>query len=320
MTAGAPGGAVADTDAAAARGPRHPHVVVVGDALIDELRDERGVREIVGGAALNVAVGLRELGVPATLVAMIGDDAAGERIRAHLREHGVALIETISPLGTARAVSTRDAGGEPAYVFNDAAQARRIRFAEAAREAMADAAAVVISCFPFDDGPQTAELAEALAETAAIIAIDANPRAGMLRDRAAFVAGFEALAPDAALLKVGDDDAALLYGATLDELRERLIALGTPVVVATRGAEGATIDAEGVTVSAPVSQLPGSIVDTMGAGDATLASLVAELVEHGAPSDHPGWRAALERAMDIAAATCRAEGALLRHPATSGAG
>ena len=33
-------------------------VVVVGDALIDELRDDTGVREFVGGAALNVAVGL----------------------------------------------------------------------------------------------------------------------------------------------------------------------------------------------------------------------------------------------------------------------
>ena len=30
-------------------------VVVIGDALIDELRDDTGVREFVGGAALNVA-------------------------------------------------------------------------------------------------------------------------------------------------------------------------------------------------------------------------------------------------------------------------
>ena len=49
-------------------------VVVVGDALIDELRDDHGVREFVGGAALNVAVGLAQLGVPATLVAKLGDD------------------------------------------------------------------------------------------------------------------------------------------------------------------------------------------------------------------------------------------------------
>ena len=137
----------------------------------------------------------------------------------------------------------------------------------------------------------------------------------MLHDRGEFIAGFEALAPDAALLKVGDDDAVLLYGTSLDELRERLIALGTPVVVATRGADGATLDAEGRTVSAPISRLPGPVIDTMGAGDATLSSLIAEFVQTGAPSTHAGWQSALERAMDIAAATCRTEGALLQQPA-----
>ena len=46
-------------------------VVVIGDALIDELRDDAGVKEFVGGAALNVAVGLSRLGVPTTLIAMV---------------------------------------------------------------------------------------------------------------------------------------------------------------------------------------------------------------------------------------------------------
>lgn len=298
-----------------AAGAGHPRVVVVGDALIDELRDEDGVRELVGGAALNVAVGLQQLGVSASLIAMVGDDPAGEQIRRYLARYGVELIDTVGALGTSRAVSTRDHGGEPVYEFNDAAQARRIHFTDRERAAIADAAAVVISCFPFDDQPQTAELAEALAESAAIVAIDPNPRGGMLHDRGEFIAGFEALAPDAALLKVGDDDAALLYGTSLDELRERLIALGTPVVVATRGADGATLDAEGRTVSAPISRLPGPVIDTMGAGDATLSSLIAEFVQTGAPSTHAGWQSALERAMDIAAATCRTEGALLQQPA-----
>jgi fructokinase len=58
-------------------------VVVIGDALIDELRDDHGVREFVGGAALNVAVGLSRLGVPTTLVAMLGDDEAAAHIRAY---------------------------------------------------------------------------------------------------------------------------------------------------------------------------------------------------------------------------------------------
>ena len=49
-------------------------VVVIGDELIDEIRDEHGTRDVVGGAALNVAVGLSRLGVPSTLVAMVADD------------------------------------------------------------------------------------------------------------------------------------------------------------------------------------------------------------------------------------------------------
>lgn len=293
-------------------------VVVIGDALIDELRDEHGVRELVGGAALNVAVGLQQLGVPATLIAMVGHDPAGDHIRSYLADYGVELIETVSPLGTSRAVSTR-VNGEPHYAFNEAAWARRIQFGAAERAAIVDAPAVVISCFPFDDGPQTAELAEALAETEAIVAIDPNPRGGMLHDRDDFIHGFEALAPDAALLKVGDDDAALLYGTSLDELRQRLRGLGAQVVVATRGAHGATIDADGFVVSAPISVLPGPIVDTMGAGDSTLSSLIAELVRDGAPASAEGWKAALDRAMDVAAATCRAEGALLRQPVDSSA-
>ncbi len=64
-------------------------VVVIGDALIDELRDDTGVREFVGGAALNVAVGLSRLGVPTSLIAMVGDDEAGEQIRSYLAEYDV---------------------------------------------------------------------------------------------------------------------------------------------------------------------------------------------------------------------------------------
>ena len=71
-------------------------------------------------------------------------------------------------------------------------------------------------------------------------------------------------------------------------------------------------------VSAPISVLPGPIVDTMGAGDSTLSSLIAELVREGAPASAHGWKAALDRAMDVAAATCRAEGALLRQPGEPG--
>lgn len=286
-------------------------VVVIGDALIDELRDDTGVREFVGGAALNVAVGLSRLGIPSTLIAMVGDDAAGEQIRAYLAEYDVDLLASPSEHGSSRAVSTRSAGGEPEYVFNDAAQNRRVHYGDAERAALADAAMVVVSCFPFDDAEQTDALLDAVGS--ADLAIDPNPRAGMLHDRDAFARGFEKAAARARLVKVGEDDAQLLYTAPLEELREKLTGLGVDAVLATYGAGGAAIDAEGLTVSRGIAELPGPIVDTMGGGDAVLSTTVA-LVRGGLPDDEASWGYVLDRAMEVAAATCRSEGALLRIP------
>lgn len=290
-------------------------VVVVGDALIDELRDDHGVREFVGGAALNVAVGLARLGVESSLIAMVGDDDAGARIRSQLADFGVALLASPAPRGSSRAVSTRAARGEPVYEFNRAARERRITFDDAQRAALADADITVVSCFPFDDSDQTRDLLSAV--TASRLVIDPNPRLGMLRDRDEFVRGFEAAATGAALVKVGADDAAVLYDSPLDALRTRLIDLGARAVLATEGSAGATLEAGEIIVTRPVARLPGQIVDTMGAGDAVLAAAVASMREIE-PLAEDEWAKLLERAMEIAAATCRFEGALLRLPTTVG--
>jgi fructokinase len=283
-------------------------VVVIGDALIDELRDGTTVTELVGGAALNVAVGLVRLGVPAMLIAMVGDDEAGDHIRAYLHDYGVGLLASPAPLGSSRAVSTR-VGGEPVYEFNEAAQARGVTYGAAERAAIAAAPFVVVSCFPFDHAAQVAALAEAVGDKPLVI--DPNPRSGMLADRDAFIQGFESLVPRCTLVKVGADDASLLYRTSIGELRERLAAATT--VLATAGAGGAVLEVDGVVVSAPIAALAGRVVDTMGAGDAVLASVVASLVQDD-PQDAAAWSAALERAMQVAAATVRFEGALLRIP------
>lgn len=286
-------------------------MVVIGDALIDEIRDGSGVREFVGGAALNVAVGLRRLGVETTLIAMVGDDEAGAHIREYLSDYGVRLIASEAPRGSSRAVVQRAANGEPQYVFNEAARNRSIRYSAEARGAIAEAGLVAISCFPFDVPAEVDALAEALGD--ARVVVDPNPRAGMLSDRAEFVRGFERIAATAAIVKVGADDAALLYDGDLDALRVHLRDLGAAAVLATAGAAGASIDAEVGLVSAPIAQLPGAVIDTVGAGDATLAAVAAGLVE-ASPRTTGEWRALLLRAMDVAAATCRAEGGLLRTP------
>lgn len=288
-------------------------VVVIGDALIDELRDAGGSADFVGGAALNVAVGLSRLGVPTTLIAMVGDDADGQRIREFLDQYGVELLATPGLLGSSRATSDRTEG-EPRYIFNDAARARRIVFGDDERLAIADARLVVVSCFPFDDDEQTAALEDAVANPGRRLVLDPNPREGMLHDAARFVANFERLAAASLLCKVGDEDAQLLYGTDLDQLVTRLRQAGTANVLATAGRGGASVWASTGSVSRPIVDLPGPVVDTMGAGDATLAAAVHNLVTNGVPAGEAEWGALLDEAMLIAARTCRTPGALLQLP------
>ncbi|MFD4111727.1 carbohydrate kinase family protein, partial [Streptomyces sp. NPDC058650] len=207
-------------------------ITVIGDALIDELRDPSGAREFVGGAALNVAVGLALLGEQATLIAMVGDDEPGDRIRSYLRDYRVGLIESPSPLGTSRAISDRTEG-EPRYEFNEAAKRRGIRFGDAVRSAIDEADLVVVSCFPFDDDAQYAALVEAIDDPGRRVIVDGNPRAGMLADRARFLANFEDFASRSLLVKVGDEDAELLLRGSLEVFVERLRSAGARAVLAT---------------------------------------------------------------------------------------
>ncbi|WP_394552013.1 PfkB family carbohydrate kinase [Agromyces sp. MMS24-JH15] len=304
--------------------PSRPRITVVGDALIDELRDPNGSREFVGGAALNVAVGLSLLGDDVTLVAMVGDDEPGRRIRAYLDDYGVRLVASPSPHGSSRAISDRR-DGEPRYEFNEAAQRRALRFDEATLRAIDEADLVVVSCFPFDDAEQSGALRDAIARSADRLLLDGNPRAGMLRDRAAFVATFEEFVARSLLVKVGDEDAALLLDATLGAFVDRLAAAAAAAdpardrplaVLATAGRDGAAVHHGDLQVHAGIVPLPGAVVDTMGAGDATLSAIAHHVGRSGLPADEASWTVALASAMAIAAATVRHEGALLRVPAT----
>lgn len=289
-----------------------PPITVVGDALIDEIRDDAGTRELVGGAALNVAVGINRLGGSATLVAMLGEDAAGAEIREYLAEHGVRLAATHSPLGTARATSLRNEQGEPRYEFSPAAQQRHIAFDSVPRGVFLRAEITAVSCFAFDDHEQSEALLRHRA-TSAMLAIDPNPRAGMMRSTKDFIEGFEAAARHADIIKIGDDDASLLYDSSVDEVVTHLHALGVPLVIATRGKDGATVSTGSSKVHRPIAAMPGRIVDTMGAGDAVFASILVSVLRQR-PATVSAWQDILDHAMLVAAATCRSEGALLRLP------
>ena len=291
---------------------QHGGVVVIGDALIDEMRNETGSVDAPGGSALNVAVGLAILGVPTTLIAMIGDDADGRTLLDYAESFGVEVLASPSILGTGRAVSDRTEG-EPTYFFSDAALARSLRIGTPEQSAIDAASVVAVSGFPFDDFDEFDALSGALANQRNVL-IDPNPRTGFLRDSADFAANLERLAATSSLLKIGDEDAALLYGLPVSEVAGHYRSLGAAAVLATEGAAGATVHIGAHRLHRPIASDSRPVIDTMGAGDSTFAAVIAQAVRAGAVDAIDNWDAALETAMAIAAETVRSPGGQLRLP------
>lgn len=292
-----------------------PAVLSIGDCLVDAIEVQPGSPERhPGGAALNLAVGLSRLGLRSGLVARLGADPDGFRLRRYLRDEGVHLFETRTVDPTGVVMSSR-LNGEPAYSFAPVMFRRRIAFTDPTITAIANAKVVAVNSFPFDNAGQVAALLEALKRASGLIVVDPNPRPRLIADVAAFRDGAEQAFARSSIAKISDEDADLLYCEAEVEVVARLLSLGIQTVVFTHGSKGAAIyTRDGLEVRVPIAERPDPIVDTMGAGDATLAAAIAFIIRHGLPRSQTGWRACLDEAMRVAAATCRRPGGGLVSP------
>jgi fructokinase len=290
-------------------------VVTIGDGLIDAVETSDAPPALYpGGAALNLAVGLARLEVPSVLAARIGFDRNGFRLMRYLREEGVRLINTPNADFTNVATSRRR-GGEPSYDFTPSTYRRRIAFNSALLKAIAEAPVVAVNSFSYGAPNQADALCEALDSAQGLKILDPNVRPRLIADLDAFRSGFERAMRRATLIKLSDEDAGLLYGREDDGVAGALFERGVEIVLLTRGKLGASVfTRSGLSVALPATSLAAPIIDTMGAGDATLASVIAFILAEGMPRSNEAWRACLKQAMDIAAATCRRAGGALVCP------
>lgn len=77
-------------------------IVVVGEARIDEVRDEHGARETVAGAGADLARRLARRGHGVVLLTPLADDEDGRRIRVVMEDHRVRVLPLDAPAGTGR--------------------------------------------------------------------------------------------------------------------------------------------------------------------------------------------------------------------------
>src|SRR6476646_729127 len=94
-------------------------IVVAGESLIDIVVDADGdATEAVGGAAINVAVGLARLDTPTILITPNGHDERGGRVVEQVTSAGAEIIAGPTDSGrTSTATARLDAEGTASYRF-----------------------------------------------------------------------------------------------------------------------------------------------------------------------------------------------------------
>ena len=256
-------------------------------------------RAAPGGSPANVAVGLARQEVPTRLLARIADDLLGHRLRAHLDGNGVDLsfaVRAAEPTSLAIVAVGRD--GVVEYDFRVEGTAdwqwrdHELDGALDGEVVALHAGSLALTMAPGADVLQRL-LAEARQELT--VSYDPNCRPLLMGSPDAVRGRIEALVGLADVVKASADDLAwLLPGRAPEQVAEAWLAKGPALVAITLGPAGLLA----ATRQAGVLRRPGravEVVDTVGAGDACMAALLAGL--HRRDLLGAGRRAAL-RSMD----------------------
>jgi len=255
----------------------------------------REMSEDIGGKGANQAVVARRAGAKVSLIAAIGDDAAGAHIRATLAAEGVLTGGlTMWPGPTDRSSIYVDAAGENTIVSaTNAAQA----FDPMVAGKLADV------------GPDDVVLCQGNLTVAVLakclVAARARGAATVLNPSPLFPAGnFDWSTVDVVVLNEVEAKA-LSDNDDSGDGAQRLLAAGARDVIVTLGREGAAmVGSDCIEVPAPKV----AAIDTTGAGDVFCGVLTASWAV-GAP-----WRVALAAAAEAAAIAVTRRGVFASFP------
>lgn len=262
---------------------------VVGEAIVDVLPVAGGDGDLLrarpGGSPANVAVALARLGLTAHFLGRTSRDRWGQRLREHLADQGVVVAGAVGDEPTAMAFVDVGADGQATYRFLWEGTADRHLGVTDLTLALGGLQALHVGSVACVLEPAAEAIAQAVAplEEHLLVSFDPNVRPALVDDVATARHRLLALAEHAHLVKASDEDLAFLFPDHDTERAawELLDGAQTHMVVVTEGSDGATLFTPRFEMPVP-ARPAGEVVDTVGAGDAFMAGLLAGLAEHGA--------------------------------------
>ncbi len=262
-------------------------ILISGEALIDLIPDPVAAGRydaVLGGSPYNVAIGLARLGGRASFVSRLSADPNGEDLAAALVQAGVdlsLLARDARPTTLAFVMrGTAQTGSRYSFYLDatafDGPWPFPVVWPAGARHLHVGS----IGALDSRHGEHVvAALREARAQ--ASTSFDPNVRPLVTPDRAAVVGLAERQARLSSFIKASEEDLAWLYpGRGLDDTLKSWAGMGPQFCVVTLGGEGAIAYLGGERLQIAPRRV--EVVDTVGAGDSFMSSLLFAMDRDGA--------------------------------------
>jgi fructokinase len=249
-------------------------IVTLGEVLWDDLPTGR----FLGGAPLNVAVNLKQLGLDAAIISAIGRDELGDRTLEAVADKGLS-IESIqrNEYPTSRVQVQVDEHGSPSYTILEPVAWDYIKATKEAGSLVQDSEFIVIGSLAFRNKVTANSFRTLLAQRTGKCVVDVNFRKPFYnRTLVQELLGF------ADVLKLNDEELPEIQsffniGGNFEEAIASIAEkFGIETVLYTRGKEGSTIFLNNRFAHANRFEIV--VKDTVGAGDAFLAGAIFGLM------------------------------------------
>jgi fructokinase len=249
------------------------NILCFGEILWDTFGDEK----VAGGAPMNVARHLVQQNARVLFASRVGIDVSGQGLDDFLKNNGLYsdLIQHDDKLPTCEVTVHLDELGQATYIIPEPVSWDNIQTEAVLTTTAMDAAAVIYGSLACREAATSNTLLNLLEETKAMKIFDVN-----LRPPHYTLSTIETLVAGADVVKMNEDEAALLIGGGNNTLKENIIEFQKKyhpkTICVTRGENGAMAWHDYKFYEFPGCKV--DVVDTVGAGDSFLATFVNGLL------------------------------------------